>query len=836
MSRTPLESLQSTAMLRLAGLPIRIWLQGANQELFALDRRILCLRQQYAEAGLRLADFIGAKVVPLPRLTSEERTAAIQLRRKLHNGALAAKACTTMSAMLRSLAGELHPLAADLEHAAEQCEQVEELEKTLEALLNAEPARVARSAYESVAQTPVFAALIAERNPELFAEVRDRLRRGESWNGKSLRRSGDFFWKVIDRAATKTTPRDWHTHVAVAAVAINEGVGGSHLRVHPEAATTWAENIHSKRCQLLRQSLGELKPATRVALTPLHFPDGDRLRCWVSDPEQPAKLSEIELRRTPFLAAVVETLSRGTLPLAELEEALSGVPGYESQELRYGVLDHLMRIGVLELSQSPVVIATPWKSLAAHARDTSAQARARKKDEGFLDVYRKAQGALALSLCREMQGAFTAVQRLLRAIEIDQREPRAGVPAASGKQTLLDFLKERTAAAADPPPQDSPRPQHWPQPRRDDSTYARLLRLIRARTAAAQVDLTTDLLDSCCVPDGDIDWPTDCVLRLAREGAGYLAVLGDAFPAGTLDARFLGPLQDFGQNVGHMHSYQRFLERLESLTGTRFVELLIPPLSIGAANAVLRPLYTRYWTGDADLHTYVAASHGQPEYLLLSEIFLTRVEGQLYAEARGMPLCPVYHATRIPMPPWNIVAETLLAAGPLPMRWSPRKLHWSLDAFPDLRYLPRITVCGKLVICGAQWRLSKEELREEVTDLRQRVRWLNQMRARLNLPRWAFVSADRAGEKPMPIDWESIRAIRTLERAVHNAEQEIRIVEMLPAPGDLAVTGDAGATVDRFGSAIVLRMPCEESPEAMGERIAPRFRRSTQLPSAAHCA
>jgi hypothetical protein len=187
----------------------------------------------------------------------------------------------------------------------------------------------------------------------------------------------------------------------------------------------------------------------------------------------------------------------------------------------------------------------------------------------------------------------------------------------------------------------------------------------------------------------------------------------------------------------------------------------------------------------------------------------------------------MYHATRTPTAPWNIVVEILLAAAPLPMRWSPRRLHYALNVFPDRQFMPRITVAGQLVLTCAQWRLPSDEIWDSKSSLLTKVRALERLRYRWRLPRWVFVSSG-TGSKPAPCDLESVRAIRALERAAKAASTHIRIIEMLPAPDQLLVFDHAIRGDERSASAIMLRLPCDESPTAMAARVAPLFSRFMQ--------
>jgi hypothetical protein len=78
------------------------------------------------------------------------------------------------------------------------------------------------------------------------------------------------------------------------------------------------------------------------------------------------------------------------------------------------------------------------------------------------------------------------------------------------------------------------------------------------------------------------------------------------------------------------------------------------------------------------------------------------------------------------------------------------------------------------------------------------------------------------GGKPTPCDLESIRSIRAIGRLAATSE-ELCIVEMLPAPDHLPVSDLAHESGDRLVSALMLRLPCDESPAAMAARVAAHF-------------
>lgn len=832
----------TSCLLRLAGVPSEPWLAAANPELFAGVRALERHREAYDTLGRRLAEELGVELLAAAGLSRPDRSLALELRRSLHNGRPIEPArCDRLVEIAASLGLDAAHWRERLAGAVEASQVLAGLDHALERAVADEEARQAELAWTLVCTVPIVRVLVSHRDPSFVSELEQRVTRGLAWHSKSARRSGAYVWKVLTRAATKSNPRDWHGHVALLPVC--SGVSREALGVGSGFAAQWIENAHRQRRVLMQ---GEsTREGVRVALTPFHWRTETHLRAWVVDRENPTLVQEVEMRRISLLDAVYDALAGGSVAWDELVAARD-VTDPEERALRPGFAEHLVRLGVLELSSSPrerfvapesgrAGCAVVDALVMGEARESAPEGSTldvRRKEAGFLDVYRRSRGSLPSRLCARLQRQFGAVQRLYALIEADRRERASGARASDGPPVplleaiethVLTPLRTGTDAAAS-------LSHHWPPASDPSSGYGRLLAWIAGEAEASEsVDIDAARLDALGAPGPSYDWPVDCVLRLPDATAAYDAVLDEAYPAGTLDARFVGALRQLEGHVPHSDGYREFLEELEACTGATILELLIPPLSMGAANAIRRPLLARAWTGDPDVQMYVdGAGTVSLRYVPLGTLTLRRAGGMSVVEAAGQRMWPVYHATRLPLPPWNVLADVLLTAAPSTTRWLPRRLHFSLDAFPERAFMPRITVGGGLVVSCAQWRLrvAAGEPWERRASLRSKIVALEQLRARLGLPRWVFASSGWK-RKPVACDLESTLALRMVEQAADEAARtggDVILAEMLPEPNELLVVDDACAGAGKSVSSVVLRLPYDEPPRAMARRIAGQLR------------
>jgi hypothetical protein len=286
-----------------------------------------------------------------------------------------------------------------------------------------------------------------------------------------------------------------------------------------------------------------------------------------------------------------------------------------------------------------------------------------------------------------------------------------------------------------------------------------------------------------------------------------------------LDARFADTLADMHGAVPHVEVYRAFLRCVEQMTGILLVELFLPPLTDGAANAVRRPLYTSAWTGDPHTDAYLRSDTSPDHYIPLDAIRIRRIDGRLRAEVDGQPVWPVYHATRSFSPPWDRLARLLLATAPLELPWDFQRVIRSLTPLPGQGAAPRVSLSGGLVLSPARWHVSPDHLWDRDVSATAKLRALSRLRSRYSLPRWVYLDRGEANP-PVACDLESIHAIRTIERCATDMSP-MNVIEMLPTPEQLVVIDRAHGSGDRLAAQLHLRFPCDESAMAMATRIAP---------------
>ena len=779
-----------TGLLRIAGTPIDVWLAAANPRLMSTVARLNRADAHYGTLAVEAADRLGRELVPASGLTRDDRRWILGLRRRLHR---AAGVDPDEIRRARRIATQHAPaLAEDLKRLATAARTVADLAEEARRLADGEPSRLARMVRDAVLASPMLSTLLAHRDPAAHARLCGGLQPRQNL--------AKYAWRVIDRAAVRSTPRDWHGHVALLPI---EPAPPARIRVKNTVATAWSANLHARRIALGETFDGHV----RVGLTPLHWVDDGRLCCLVVDREDATRVDEVQLRLTSLLAEVQAALAAGGAELAVLEDRVRSRAEREGapldREAARGFLAHLAALGVLEVALDAGVSLTRWRT-----------APVRLARDGFLDTFREVESGLGEAVAARLEHQLAQVERIVAAIRAD----RAPITIAIDRRVmpLLRVFRERLATAGRPAP---PR-WHWPPPLQAGSPYARLREWIG--TASEPLDVGEEDLDRLGLAPAGVGWPTDYHLRVPGPGAGFDAVLEDMMPAGWLDARFIGTLRRLHGEVPHADFYAGFLRQLERETGVTLLELLIPPLSLVAANAVRRPLYTRAWTGDPDIGAYCPDHAGAARYVPLSAIELRATDGHVTAEVDGRPVCAFHHAMRTPLPPWDVLADCLLTAAPPLTRGTRWRLERSLDAFPERRHMPRITVAGRLVVAPAQWRIPNDVGWEANDDRLRRLRGLDRLRGRWAWPRWVFVSADDGGP-PAPCDLESIRALAVFEHASRRAHDEIRVVEMLPSPEQLLVVDGEDAEGAGSVSTVMLRVPRHCSAAALAARLAPMF-------------
>ncbi|MFC5025363.1 lantibiotic dehydratase [Streptomyces coeruleoprunus] len=199
------------ALLRIAGMPCDRWTEAGSPALFARVVRHADAAGLRAARARALAERLGAEVVPSPLLAGTARRAVLALRRRLHAGAAPDVAdCRLLDrspAVPPDLAAEARALReADVAAAAEGL--------ALERALADEQVRVAARGWETARTSPLMRAFLDSAAPGLAEDVERRLAEGGSWHDKQLRKRAAYLWRVLARAAAKTTPRGWAGQLA----------------------------------------------------------------------------------------------------------------------------------------------------------------------------------------------------------------------------------------------------------------------------------------------------------------------------------------------------------------------------------------------------------------------------------------------------------------------------------------------------------------------------------------------------------------------------------------------------------------------------------------------
>ncbi|MFF3951797.1 lantibiotic dehydratase [Streptomyces sp. NPDC001890] len=856
-------TLGATALVRASGVPLAMWTAAGGSGLFArVVEHAGTVERQSAHAR-RLAEGLGL-VVPDRRLTDSERRAVLALRRRLHSGAAPGPAdCGFLETLTAAPEWLVREAGALCREAASALATRAELERAL----GDERERVGALAWSQVSDGPVLREFVDAASPGPAEEVAVRLAGGGTWSGKRLRKRSAYLWRAVGRAAAKTTPRGWVGQVApvpVGGTGFADGAGSPLLAPGAELsglAAAAVENVHTVRTLAGARDLRGADPDTALAPAPLHLTDGKdedgtggTLRCYAIDPGDPGRLRQVAVRRTALLDLLLSLFAEGPRTLAELECAL---PVADPVVLR-GFLTHLMGLGVLQLCVAPRQQHTAWSPAARVAGDGRLPQPGDLGPGGwFLDSYRGLDARVPERAAARVQHALRTAHRLAALRRADRDTGADTPPPVPGTERLDEHPRPVGEILAELLPGSGSgsgeRPSPGPVPRRyggwhpahaPESGYARLLDRLAAHRDEAQVDIDDDLLDALGAPPAEKavpPWPLDCLLR-PLPGPGPVAVLETASPAGIIDARFAEALQALygGSGYGSVDSYRDFLAAVERRAGVRFVELLVPPVTERAANAVRRPVTTRWWTGDPNPAAYFGA--GGPDrtdhrHLPLDRITLRRSGGRIVAEVDGERVVPVHHATRNPMPPYDVLVRLLLSAGH-PWAGTMLRLDGLAAAFPahpaPVR-TPRVTIGTDLVVSPATWRVPRALLWRPGDGDLDRVRTLATLVRSAALPRFVFVRPAFEA-KPVPVDLEALTALNAIERACAALPgDELVIEEMLPGP----VAGPHGPTLcdalhrgAPVAAELMLRLPFDRTAEELAVRTAAALARDVPGPPA----
>jgi|GEM_PF-2597847 len=790
-----------SGLLRIAGLPIRYWLAAANAEMFDRIRRLD--REEgarNAEARL-LAERIGSVLIPDPALTREDRRFLLAVRRSLHRGETIAGIGGSSFLDIPVSSVDAGDLIRALVAISDRDRTLATLSSGIEADLKGEQERLFFLPEDIYRDSPTARSFLPGHD-----------RSGPVRNQKQRRHRFEYEWHRIVRAATGSTPRDWLSHVALLPIGPSTLMPPS---VREQFTAQWTSNVRTRRLELADPPADWPVNESRLAMNPLHWDaDNNLVIAMVTSGE----LAHVSVKHTTLLDAICENLKDAVLTFGDLADALGCVREDDRLALRVFVR-HLVSLGILQTSEPPIV---RLERLAIPGVTFAGPVEAEGSRTAWVDVYRYVDGGVSGNIARDVQEGALLAWRLMRHMRADTAvlNERAA-PTVERTWMFTDILRDtldtyatamEDGSHANAVEEDSSAPA--------SAAFTSFLGELGDRFGSGSgIVIDASALDEWGISPGEPNWPFDCLVRVPSEGADFTAVLDQLLAPGLLDSRFADTLADIHGDLPHVEAYRDFLSCLEEVTGVLFVELLTPPLSDGAANAVRRPMYTPAWTGDPLNEIYLCPGKGPERYIPLHAIRIRRTGGVLRADVHGQPIWPVHHATRSFSPPWDGIARVLLATAPAVLPGGFPRMRDTLTRVFDKPTTPRISLSGGIVLSPARWLIPADQLWHDDVPGTTKIRTLIRLRDRYSLPRWVNLVSG-GDETHVPCDLESMIAIRTIERHMRNRTQ-LHLIEMLPSPDQLLVVDRAHRKEDRLASQMQLRFPHDESPRALAHRIAP---------------
>lgn len=846
-SNSVVKNYPSLLIFRLAAFPITRFLTAGNKELFddcsllaQRERRVQCTEKHLAYHLNLLINHVNISRV-------ESKMLGRVVRRLSSDQAMQEDERQIVNTILP----KYHPRLTQLiNRADDKRKHYHILSDMVEVQVDQELVRSAKILCQHCITVTPYGKALAHRDPVFFEKCVVDGQSSEFWAGKKGRLKYNLLIKILMRSTFRTTPRDWHT--TVGALHADADYYASSVEQTDQFASVWVENIHGLRGKISQQWPGN-RDQVLLSLTAIFWLTEDKAHFCVTHLEHPEKVSYVVLARSDFLEGILALLKRGAITFESLYVQLYEHIDNEKVDLLEGFIGHLVSIGVVQLSCSPSAKLMPWTQVNQLSQ-IDRQEDGKNKQMGYMDVYSRIVGHVSTPQLTSLQNAFALLARLSLLLDrtvrardqqsglIDNRtgeKPNEENPPELVKRKLVDILRtallenngealskehpnQGIAETATTDTRQVYRSQSatWPLVNETSSAYGVLMsNVAKGLSGSNAYNINPDLLNELQLPQWDYPWPIDIMVRFARSGAGYDAVFDEGFAAGSMDARFLHAGMNLGWQLDQFTFYRRFLKSLEQQFDYRFIEILFPPLSLGAANAVRRRQYTSYWTGDLDAETYFESLDTGSHYVSLEELFVHQKNLTKRVFWQDKLVFPMYHATRLPISPWNIITDTLLNAVPYQMRWTPRNMCRLLDAFPNAEHSPQLQVANGLVVSCEQWRLPERLPWQPNDRLVFKIQCINRLRKSLDLPRVVFLSAG-IDRRPSACDLYNIDSVRLFE-AVYKQGGDILAIAMTPEPESLLVTKNTGQGVDRFQSTTLIRFPLTESPEEMSQRVGP---------------
>ena len=782
-------------LVRAAALPVQFWLQASNPDLFDLVRQQIALKDRISKLGRKTGLAIGDKLIPLTSISDSERHLLLNLRRDLH----ANRPCDVDQAKLahRLLASTKVSAISDSLNAYLCAQrQLADLRAKIERAITLETARLHALPARIAAVSPTARVILQE-----LGQPQSKPRRP-----KKARRDFERAWRHVVRAAANPTPRGWMAHVGLCIPEIAPTSSKLRLTVDHRAHVYRTQSVHWLRRGFDPDNATDWPtPKDRICVNPLHWSENAEFFSVTvrSDIAPQASL----MPETELLQAVLRACGAGTLAFQDLSERLKDEIGLTTNDC-WALTRYLASRGVLEPARQRVSshLTLSLDEAPSAANECSSTAR------DWIDVYRHAALHIPAPDLDDLRADLDLAVSLLHRIDPPYRSARRGTDEQDHWH-LADVLKNSLLKGAETA--DVPGPSTTRDETLGPSVTPLLDRLFNPPeppengTIRVSRDIAHELNRNTMGPA----WPLDCVIRPAGPDAPYRFVLRGVWPAGTITSRFAQGLRGvFSEQYGQ-NAYRSFLQRIEKETGYSFLEILAPPVSQQADNAVCRPCFTSFFTGDPNKDLYLGPCDA--EYVDLDQLSMKIGPNGLTCSSNHRKFWPIYHATRSCSSPWDAISRTLLAAAPLAIPSSYRNLIALLANGHTSS--PRLMLGKHLVLCPATWTLATDQVWPMTAPLGQKLIFLADLRAKMRLPRWLEVSAH--GEVDfVGCDLESLDAIRTLEKALA-VNGSARLVEMLPTPEHLVLTDTNGNADTQFAAELVLRTPGRRSMTDLADKV-----------------